>query len=254
MALRIIARLDVKSEFLIKGLRFEGLRKIGDPSSAALKYFEDGIDELVLVDNVASVYGRNHMGTLLERVSEATFVPLTAGGGIRSLEDAKTLFAHGADKVAVNTASFSDPTLITDIAEQYGSQSVVGSIQARRFGQHWECQVEQAREGTGVELNERINQLIEQGVGELLITSVDNDGVQSGFDFDLAKMAVEASSVPVIIGGGCGSIDDVNDLSRIPDLSGVAIGSALHFSRFTVTELKQSLAKTSATFDGSADK
>jgi imidazoleglycerol phosphate synthase cyclase subunit len=250
MALRIIARLDVKSEFLIKGLRFEGLRKIGDPAIAALKYFEDGVDELVLVDNVASVYGRNHMGSLLQRVSEATFVPLTAGGGIRSLNDAKTLFSFGADKVAVNTASFSNPNLIKDIAEQYGSQSVVGSIQARRDGPNWECQVEQAREGTGIDLKERIQQLTEQGVGELLITSVDNDGVQNGFDFDLAKTAVEASSVPVIIGGGCGGIDDVIDLTRIPTLSGVAIGSAFHFNRFTASELKQSLVKTMATSDG----
>ena len=238
---RIISRLDVKSEFLIKGVRFEGLRKIGNPAEVAATYFNQGIDEILLVDNVASLYGRNHLGPLLEEVAKNAFVPLTAAGGIRSEHDAESLFGLGADKVAINTASFSDTELVAKIAGKYGSQAIVGSIQAKRVNSGWECLVEQGRERTGVELVERIHTLIDMGVGEILVTSVDNDGVQLGFDKALAEIAVASSSVPVVIGGGCGSTEDVKDLLAFTTPSGVAIGSALHFGKFSVGVLKSEL-------------
>lgn len=242
---RIIARLDVKSNFLIKGVRFEGLRKIGDPASTALKYYEDGIDEIFLVDNVASLYGRNHLGSLLEKVAKDVFVPLTVAGGIRNLSDAEELFGLGADKIGVNTASFSNPKLITDIANKFGSQAVVGSIQAQRFSGGWECLVEQGRDRTGVAVVDRIKQLIELGVGELLVTSVDNDGVQRGFDVQLADVAAATSTVPVVIGGGCGGIDDALRVIKIEKLSGLSLGSALHFGKIVIEELKAKMKEES---------
>lgn len=241
MSFRIIARLDVKSDYLIKGVRFEGLRKIGDPERAAKKYFTQGIDEIFLVDNVASLYGRNHLGPLIERVAKAAFVPLTAAGGIRSLEDADSLFKLGADKVGINTASFVNHTLISSIANKYGSQAVVGSIQARREGSSWTCLSEQGREKTGIELLDRIQQLVSFGVGELLVTSIDNDGVQGGFDLELARVAVAASPVPVVIGGGCGGVGDVMDVMKTRKLSGVSLGSALHYEKIDISLLKQAI-------------
>jgi cyclase len=241
MTFRIISRLDVKSEHLIKGIRFEGLRKIGDPASFAEKYSLQGIDEIFLIDNVASLYGRNHIGPLLEKVANSAFVPLTAAGGIRSLSDAEQLFGLGADKVGINTAAFENKALISEIAEKFGAQAVVGSIQAKRGSNGWECLVEQGREKTGVELVERIHQLITMGVGEILVTSVDNDGIQGGFDIELAKIAVSESTVPVVIGGGCGDVRHVIEAREIDELSGVSMGSALHFGRIRIPELKKAL-------------
>ena len=243
LTMRVIARLDVKSDQLIKGIRFEGLRKLGKPSDAAAKYFQNGIDEIFLVDNVASLYGRNHLGPLLAEVAKSAFVPLTAAGGIRTLEDAEALFGLGADKVAVNTAAFDNPDLISEIANRFGNQAVVGSIQAKKRDGGWECLAEQGRERTGMELTQRIAQLIELGVGEILVTSVDNDGVQGGFDLELAKIAVSISQVPVVIGGGCGAVKHVVDLMEIQNLSGVAMGSALHYGRIDLNELKSSLSE-----------
>jgi cyclase len=236
--MRIISRLDVKSEFLIKGIRFEGLRKIGDPAEFALKYFISGIDEIFLFDNVASLYGRNHLGPLVDRVAKNCFVPLTAAGGIRTVNDAEKLFGLGADKVGINTATFDNETLISGIANKYGAQAVVGSIQAKKRDGVWECLIEQGRERTGVELVDRIHKLVDLGVGEIVVTSVDNDGVQAGFDLELAQTATSTSSVPVVIGGGCGSISHALEAAKISGLSGMSIGSALHFEKLDISELK----------------
>jgi|688.fasta_scaffold180822_3 cyclase len=245
MSVRVIARLDVKSENLIKGIRFEGLKRIGDPAEAAARYFVEGADEVYLVDTVASLYGRNHMGPLLEKVAKKVFVPLTASGGIRTVHDAELLFGFGADKVGLNTSTFENQVLIPGIAEKYGSQSVVGSIHAKRINDGWECLVEQGRERTGVNLEKRIQQLIAMGVGEILVTSVDNDGVQGGFDTELAQVAESVCTVPLVLGGGCGSMAHVTDVLKQANLSGVALGSSLHYGKFTIGELKNEINKTS---------
>lgn len=245
LKMRLIARLDVKSDHLIKGVRFEGLRKIGSPAEAAARYFSEGIDEIFLVDNVASLYGRNHLGPLLENVARSAFVPLTAAGGIRTLNDAETLFGLGADKVAINTATFSNSNLISEIASRYGAQAVVGSIHAKRASGGWECLAEQGREKTGVSVIERISQLIDMGVGEILVTSVDNDGVRGGFDLELATLAVELSSVPVVVGGGCGSDKHVLELVNAANPSGAAIGSALHFNLLNISDTRLQLEEVS---------
>lgn len=242
---RIIARLDVKSDHLIKGIRFEGLRKLGNPADFAEKYYLEGIDEIFLVDNVASLYGRNHLGTLLEEVAAKTFVPLAASGGIRTLADAEELFSKGADKVGINSSTFADENLIQAIADRYGSQAVIGSIHAKRIGDSWECLIEQGREKTGVSVVDRISQLINQGAGELLVTSVDQDGVESGFDENLAHACAAVTTVPLVIGGGCGRADDVVRLSKIPGISGASIGSALHYNRVMVADLKAGIRSIS---------
>lgn len=239
--MRIISRLDIKSHNLIKGIRFEGLRKIGEPAVFANRYYAQGVDEILFIDTVASLYGRSQMGDLLSRVSESVFVPLTVGGGVRNLQDAELLFQHGADKVAINTRGFVDHEVLYQIAAKFGSQALVGSIHAKRKGSDWECLVEQGRERTGISLSRRIKQLIDLGVGEVLVTSVDNDGVRRGFDLDLCDAALEASSVPVVFGGGCGSSEHLLHLRGRVDLSAVAIGSAFHFGDLDVPAARRAL-------------
>jgi cyclase len=252
--MRIIARLDVKSDFLIKGVRFEGLKKLGEPAEFANKYFTEGIDEIYLADNVASLYGRNQLGPLVERVARNAFVPLTVAGGIRSVSDAELLFELGADKVGINTAAFEKDDLISGIARKFGAQSVVGSIQAKKRNGDWECLAEQGRERTGIDLISRIHRLIELGVGEILVTSVDNDGVLGGFDVTLAEVSTLNSSVPLVIGGGCGSIDDVLEVAKISGLSGVALGSSLHYGRVQVSDLKSALIESNLSTGSEIDE
>jgi cyclase len=242
--IRLIARLDVKSDNVIKGVRYEGLRKLGSPKVYASDYYKNGIDEIFLFDTVASLYGRNQLSNLIESVAKEIFVPLTVGGGIRTLEDARILFDHGADKVAINSAAFGNLGLISEIASAYGNQAVVGSIQAKRRGLDWECMYEQGREKSGTYIQDRIEQFIESGAGEILVTSIDNDGTMSGFDIQLAEIACSISTVPVAVGGGCGSAQDILQLSTIEKISGVSIGSALHYGKITVDEAKSTVRQT----------
>jgi imidazoleglycerol phosphate synthase cyclase subunit len=247
---RVIARLDVKSENLIKGIRFEGLRKLGNPTEFAEKYYLEGIDEIFLVDNVASLYGRNHLGSLLEDVASKTFVPLSASGGVRNLSDAEELFSKGADKVGINTATFANSGLVREIANRFGSQAVIGSIHAKKLGDSWECLVEQGRERTGVSVVDRVSQLIDQGVGEILVTSVDQDGVEKGFDVELARVCGAVTTVPLVIGGGCGTPEHVEIISKISGISGVSVASALHYNRVTVGDLRKAASNSESLSGG----
>jgi imidazole glycerol-phosphate synthase subunit HisF len=238
---RVISRLDIKSEHLIKGVQFEGLRKIGVPRNFAKKYFDAGIDEIVLLDAVASLYGRNHLGSLVEEVSEEVFVPITVGGGIRTLQDAKQLFLSGADKVAINSATFSDSNLVSQIADKYGKQAVVGSIQAKKMGNEWFCLSQQGREKTNKTVWNHLDYLVEAGAGEILITSVDRDGTQKGLDIELVNKIVKHTSLPVIASGGVGLLSDIIEAADVSNLSGVAIASALHFGKFEVSDIQLAL-------------
>lgn len=243
---RVIARLDIKGSRLIKGIRFEGLRVLGDPCEAALRYAEAGADELLYVDAVASLYGRNGLADLLCRTSREVFIPITAGGGVRCVADAAALLAAGADKIAVNTAALQRPELITELAEAFGSQCVVGSIQARRTGAcTWESMAEGGRERTGQEVLAWIEQLQQLGVGEILLTSVDQDGTCAGPDQELQAAAAARASVPLVLGGGFSSVNHVLEALQQPAVAAVSIGAALHRSRLEVAVLKRELADAS---------
>lgn len=239
---RLIARLDIKGSRLIKGIRFEGLRVLGDPWEAALRYSEAGADELLYVDAVASLYGRNGLADLLRRTSLEVFIPITAGGGVRSVADAAALLAAGADKIAVNTAALQRPELITELAEAFGTQCVVASIQARRTGPGaWEAMSEAGRERSGQEVlawMERVQQL---GAGEILLTSVDQDGTCAGPDHDLQAAAVASAKVPLVLGGGFATTQQVLQILDEPSVGAVCIGSALHKRKIELRELKSEL-------------
>ncbi|QNG29031.1 imidazole glycerol phosphate synthase subunit HisH [Synechococcus sp. LTW-R] len=226
---RLIARLDIKGSRLIKGVRFEGLRVVGDPSEAAIKYYQSGADELLYVDAVASLYGRNSLFDLLRKNCERVFIPITAGGGVRSVADAKALLASGADKIAINTAAIQRPELITELAQAFGKQCVVVSVQARQSSRgYWEAMTEAGREKSGLDVLTWIQKAQEAGAGEILLTSVDRDGTCTSPDTELLDAVKDLVTVPLIFGGGISTDDQITSMLTNPCVSGVSVGAALH--------------------------
>ena len=240
---RIAARLDIKGNNLIKGICLEGLRVVGSPNAYAEKYYDSGIDELVYIDAVASLYGRNSLVEILESTSKNVFVPLVVGGGIRSIEDMDSLLRAGADRLAINTAAFSNSSLITQGAETYGTQCIVLSIAAKKIREDkWECYTEGGREPTGVDVIDWVKNAEGLGAGEIFLTSIDRDGTQSGMDTDLIKKVSNSTSLPVIASGGAGCVKDCFESIKIDGVDAVAIGAGLHFEKFTIKDLKEHLS------------
>jgi len=237
--LRLIARLDVKGPNLIKGVQLEGLRVIGNPHEHALRYYEQGADELVYIDCVASLYGRPNQEEILRKAAKDVFVPLTVGGGIRSVADVAQILRAGADKVAVNTAAVANPTLISDIAMRFGSQCMVLSIEAKRIkpGQ-WEVYTHSGREPTGLDVIDWAIKGVELGAGEILLTSIDREGTRKGFDVELVRAVTSAVSVPVIASGGMGSSDDIVGVVRDGGADAVAMADILHYQRASIADIR----------------
>ena len=243
--LRLIARLDIKGPNLIKGIHLEGLRVIGSPSEYALRYYRQGVDELIYMDCVASLYGRNHLADIVSAAARDIFVPMTVGGGIRSVDDATQLLRAGADKVAVNTAAVANPALVSEIARHLGSQSMVLSIEAKYVGhEHWEVYTDNGRERTGLDVIEWAKRGVAMGAGEILLTSVDREGTRTGYDIDLVRAVTSVVSVPVIASGGMGKSDDLLDVVRVGGADAVAMADNLHYGRTSVGEIR-AFAKTS---------
>lgn len=240
MNVRLIARLDVKAPNLIKGVHLEGLRQIGDPNLYARKYYDAGADELLYMDIVASLYGRNSLTGIVERTTAETFVPTTVGGGVRSVEDARKLFASGADKVAINTAAVRDPQLISQVARRFGSQAVVLSIEAKRTPSGgWEAYTDNGREHTGLEVVAWAMRGAELGAGEILLTSVDREGTRKGFDVALVKAVTSAVSLPVIASGGFGNPRHLVEVVREGGADAIAVADALHYGRLDLPTLRE---------------
>jgi len=237
---RLIARLDVKGPNLIKGVHLEGLRVIGAPNEYAKRYYEQGADELIYIDCVASLYGRNSLGDIVKNAAQDVFVPMTVGGGIRSVEDATHLLRCGADKVAVNTAAVSNPQLITDIARRFGSQCMVLSIEAKRIGpDRWEAFTDNGREDTGLDVIEWVKRGVALGAGEVLLTSVDQEGTRKGFDVALVRAVTSEVSVPVIASGGMGVPQDAVEVVRRGEADAVAMADILHYQRATIGDIRR---------------
>mgnify|MGYP000063497245 CR=1 FL=1 len=236
---RLIARLDIKGPNLIKGIHLEGLRVIGSPAAHALRYYEQGIDELLYMDCVASLYGRNHLSDIVRSAAENIFVPMTVGGGIRSVDDATHILRAGADKVAVNTAAVANPQLITDIARRFGSQCMVLSIEAKQMDAgRWEVYTDNGRERTGLDVIDWVKRGVSMGAGEILLTSVDREGTRKGFDIDLIRAASAEVSVPIIASGGMGSPQDMVAVARNGGADAVAMADILHYKRAGVGDIR----------------
>ncbi|MDO8652924.1 MAG: imidazole glycerol phosphate synthase cyclase subunit [Undibacterium sp.] len=238
--IRLIARLDVKGANLIKGIHLEGLRVIGDPNEHALRYYRQGVDELIYMDCVASLYGRNHLSDIVRSAVRDIFVPMTVGGGIRSVADATEILRAGADKVAVNTAAVANPQLITDIARRFGSQSMVLSVEAKQVGPgHWEVYTDNGREPTGLDVISWVKRGVSMGAGEVLLTSVDREGTRKGFDVPLVAAVTASVSVPVIASGGMGKAEDILAVVRDGGADAVAMADILHYSRAQVCDVRE---------------
>ena len=236
---RIIARLDVKNEFVIKGIHLEGLRKVGNPNELAKKYYESGIDEIIFMDAVAAYYDRNSLSHIIEKACNDVFVPITVGGGIRSIQNIQTALNSGADKVAINTQSIKDPSFIQRASKTFGSQCIVSSVDAKRIADSkWEVYVDNGREPTGLDVIEWVIKLESLGAGEIMLTSIDSEGTKKGFDLELNQAVGEAVSIPVIASGGAGTVSDITKLMTESNVDAVAVASLLHYNLATISDIK----------------
>lgn len=236
---RLIARLDIKGPNLIKSINLEGIRVIGDPNEHARRYYEQGADELIYMDMVASLYGRNNLHDIVKNTSDNIFVPITVGGGVRSVEDAESLLMSGADKVAINTAATQNPQLITDISRRFGAQCVVLSIEAKQVGEgQWRVYTDCGREDSGLDAIEWAQKGQELGAGELLLTSIDREGTRQGYDIELTKRISEKLTIPLIASGGFGEVEHVPDVVHNAGADAVAFADALHYNRMTLHDIR----------------
>ena len=237
--IRLIPRLDIKGPNLIKGIHLEGLRVIGSPNEHALKYYQQGADELIYMDCVASLYGRNSLDDIIQSTAKDVFVPITVGGGIRSVEDATNLLRCGADKVAVNTAAVANPQLISEISQRFGSQCMVLSIEAKQVDPNkWEVYVDNGRERTGLNVVDWIKKGVDLGAGEILLTSVDREGTRKGFDIPLLQAVTQEVSVPVIASGGMGNPKDMIDAVLEGKTDAIAMADILHYERASIDDIR----------------
>lgn len=237
--IRLIARLDIKAPNLIKGIQLEGVRVIGDPQTYALRYYQEGIDELLYMDAVASLYGRNSLIDLVKYTASNVFVPFTVGGGIRSVDDVSALLRAGADKIAINTAAINNPELITKVAQKFGAQCMVLSIEAKKpLSGDWEAYTDNGREKTGRTVMEWAVEGEQRGAGEILLTSVDREGTRSGFDTELIRQVASVVSIPVIASGGMGCPEHLVDVAQHCQVSAIAMADILHYKRMTLSDIR----------------
>ena len=229
--IRIIPRLDIKGPNLVKGIHLEGLRVLGKPERFARYYYESGADELIYIDIVASLYGRNSIGDIIKKTSKKIFIPLTVGGGLRSLKDIQGVLYSGADKASLNTAVISNPNLIKEAAKEFGSSTIVISIEAiKKPDGSYEAYTDNGRQKTGVNAIEWGKRVADLGAGEILLTSIDREGTGTGYDLDLTQKIAGSVSIPVIACGGAGKIDHIHNVITKGSADAVSIASMLHYN------------------------
>jgi len=228
---RLIARLDIKGPNLVKGIQFEGLRVLGLPEIFARHYYENGIDELIYMDAVASLYGRNSLLEIIQKTAKEIFIPLTVGGGIKTIDDIKSVLRSGADRVCINTAAIQRPELIREASLRFGSSTIVISIEAKKNkAGKYEAYTDYGRDSSGLDAIEWASEAARLGAGEIMITSIDNDGTGNGFDLNLTRKVSESVTIPVIASGGPGTIEHISDGITKGNANAVSVGSMLHYS------------------------
>ncbi|MBR2623322.1 MAG: imidazole glycerol phosphate synthase subunit HisF [Clostridia bacterium] len=239
---RIIPCLDVKDGKVVKGVNFDGLRDVASPVSLAQMYSDGGADELVFYDITASAEGRNLFTDVLCEVARSVFIPLTVGGGIRSTADFERVLSCGADKVSVNSGAIGNPAIVGEAAKKYGDQCVVISVDVRRVNGQFHVFAKGGRVDTGLDAIEWIKRCVGDGAGEVVVNSMDTDGVKKGFDIELLKKVCDTVKVPVIASGGAGCQQDFVDLfKQIPDIDAGLAASVFHFGEIKISDLKQTL-------------
>lgn len=236
--MRIIPRLDIKNNFVIKGINFEGLRKVGNPGEFLEKYYKQGAHELCLIDAVASLYGRNNLFEIIENASKNIFIPLTLGGGLRSLKDIEFALKSGADKVAINSYATENSNFIKEAAKQFGSSTIVIYIEAKKkFDKVWEVYKFFGREPTGLNVIEWVQKVQDLGCGEILLTSIDHEGINLGMDYQLLDEIIEYINVPLIFSGGFNGKEDLNRIKKNYSNVSLSMSSVLHYNKLKIEDL-----------------
>lgn len=235
---RLIVCLDVKGGRVVKGVQFEGLRDVGDPVELAMRYEQEGADEVTFLDISASAEERGTLWDLVQRTAERLFIPLTVGGGVRTVEDVGRALRAGADKVSINSAAVANPALLTACAERFGAQCVVASIDAKRDGERWRVYTHGGRKPTDLDAVAWAKECVSRGAGEVLLTSIDRDGARSGYDLDLTRAVADAVDVPVIASGGAGGAGHVRDALTRGGADAALVAGILHDGVTTVGAIK----------------
>lgn len=239
---RIIAKLEIKSDHVVKPIFFEGLKKIGDPIEIANKYYKNGIDEIILIDIVSSLYRRAINYKQLKMICKNIFIPITYGGGIKNLKDIEKCLKNGADKVSINTYSLnSKGKLLGDAAKKFGSQCIISNIEAKKIGNEWFCFTDGGRINSNIKIIDWIDIIQEKNVGEIFVQSIDHDGYKIGPDFSLINHIKDKIKVPFIIGSGFRKKDDLKKLKKIIKPDAVCFSSALHYDDLTINTIKERL-------------
>ncbi len=240
---RIVARLDIKGENVIKGVHLEGLKLVGKPGDLARRYYAEGADELIYMDVVASLYGRNNILAVVEEAARDVFIPLTVGGGLRGLDDIVAALRSGADKVAINTAAIARPAFLDEAAKAFGSQCIMLSVEAKqRAPGRWEALTDNGRERTDIDVLAWVAEAERRGAGEILLTSVDQEGTQKGFDVELIRAVRERVRIPVIACGGAGCGDHVGAMLAETACDAVGCASLFHYDLCAIPDLKNTLS------------
>jgi imidazole glycerol-phosphate synthase subunit HisF len=241
--MRIIPRLDIKNNFVIKGINLEGLRKVGEPNQLGIKYYNEEADEIIFMDAVASYYGRNNLFDIIKKCTKDIFIPITIGGGLRTLNDISLALNSGADKVALNSAAVKNPKFILDASKTFGSSTIIMSIETKKNKENmWEIFTGTGREPSGINLKNWIDQIQENGCGEILITSIDQEGTQNGFDLELLEYLKRLDiEVPVIFSGGCGNLEDIKKIKKSLEDDAIALASVLHYEKLKITDIKKEI-------------
>lgn len=240
--MRIISRLDIKNNFVIKGVNLEGLRKIGEPKNIIEKYYKEKIDELLIIDSVASLYGRNNLFDLIKIITKEIFVPITLGGGIRTLIDIESALNSGADKVAINSQALIEPKFLREATQNFGESTIVVNIEAKKIATNiWEPYKFCGRERTNINLDDWLKKIHDFGCGEILLTSIDKEGTESGFDLSLLDSVYNKISKPLIMSGGCGNLKDIEHIFENYQDTSVALASVLHYEKLNIKTIKNSI-------------
>lgn len=242
LAKRIIPCLDVRDGKVVKGINFVGIKEVGDPVELAKQYSDSGADEIVFLDITASHEGRATMLDVVRRTAEVVFVPLTVGGGIRTIDDVRDTLRAGSDKVGINSAAVRNPELINEAAKLFGRQCIVAAVDAKRVDDgSWHVVINGGRIDTGKDLLEWVQELEERGAGEILLTSMDADGTKAGYDLEMTKAVCDLVNIPVIVSGGAGSVDDFADVFAATGCDAALAASLFHYGELTIDEVKDAM-------------